>query len=914
MVHNARMLRRPAGHLDLLEPRRLLSANTASEVADNNGIGLPATLVDGIQAPTLSELHQQTGVRLVHEQFGFTGHGQTVVIVDSGVAYDHEALGGGLGSGHRVVGGWDFTEENDANPYDDGPGGFHGTHVAGIIGSSDSVHLGVAPEVDIVALRVFNDQGRGQMDWLESALDWVADNVDTFEHPITAVNLSIGTNWNSLSLPEYAALEDELATLRSAGVFVAVAAGNYFDAEIDGLSYPAVSPQVVPVASHGADGVLSSFSQRDVSVIAAPGENIVSTVPDYVEDFNGRTDDFYAASGTSMAAPYLTGASVLLRQALQAAGDDDIHADAIHRVLADTADTIFDQVTGKTYRLLNLAAAVKKVMASTTNPLPTVPAEVDLGRLTEQREQQIAFSDSGTTVTFTPESTGLWSVEWGSDLAFQIDAGSGATQVRAETQIDVRAGQTVRIDLPAGQGQLYISPRIVQQGGQLIVQGTSDDDTITIDQAGFIRLNGNRWSFEPGEIDLIRVVGGPGDDSLAVESRFPDSQISLSVGSASVVSSDAEVQAGGFERVEVFAHAADAHATFFDSVGSDQFFAKSTHSWMNSGRFLNYVRGAETVVAWGSGDTDKAVFYDSAGNDNLLARPGSVSLQSNSLDVHAFGFPQFVMRAWQGGHDQATLIGSGGDDRLRITPEATAFDGDGFYYFVEQVDQLAIHGNGGYDSATLRDSDGDDRLTMRPGEQTLVTPAAEQQLFDFSRVEAFASAGTDTVSMQGSMGSDLFTAKPTHSWMNSGDLLNYARGFDSVQFDGAGGSDTATLYDSPQVDAFQLGALQAVVSSVAFQVDVYAAESIRAISQHGNDVARFFGLRDNDDLFSTDSIAWVKQPGYTTIAEGFARVTAENADPTTDLAIANDGTASALGLSINEDDLLRLAEIHLSSR
>ena len=84
-----------------------------------------------------------------------------MVVIDTGIAYDHLALGGGFGAGYRVVGGFDFTEEYDADPYDDGPMGSHGTHVAGIIASSDGTNPGVAPGVDLVALRVFNDDGRG---------------------------------------------------------------------------------------------------------------------------------------------------------------------------------------------------------------------------------------------------------------------------------------------------------------------------------------------------------------------------------------------------------------------------------------------------------------------------------------------------------------------------------------------------------------------------------------------------------------------------------------------------------------------------------------------------------------------------------------------------------------------------------
>ncbi|MEQ8838467.1 MAG: S8 family serine peptidase, partial [Lacipirellulaceae bacterium] len=88
----------------------------------------------------LNSAHNTTGLNDVREDYGFRGNGQTVVVIDSGIAYDHYALGGGFGSDYRVVGGYDFTGWGDDDPYDSGPSGSHGTHVAGIIGSTDSTH------------------------------------------------------------------------------------------------------------------------------------------------------------------------------------------------------------------------------------------------------------------------------------------------------------------------------------------------------------------------------------------------------------------------------------------------------------------------------------------------------------------------------------------------------------------------------------------------------------------------------------------------------------------------------------------------------------------------------------------------------------------------------------------------------
>ena len=294
-------------------------------------------------------------------EYGFDGSGQTVAVIDSGIAWDHYALGNGYGEGHKVVGGYDFAE-NDDNPYDDGPAGFHGTHVSGIIGSTDEQYTGVAPGADLVGLRVFGDNGEGNLEWVEEALQWVHDNINSFENPITTVNLSLGTNWNSDTVPEWATLEDEFAQLEADGLFISVAAGNAFRSFGEaGLSYPAVSSHVVPVSSHDADGNLSDFSQRDEGVLVAPGELLRSTVPDHLFVGN-KTDQFLASSGTSMAAPYVAGASAILRQANEFAGVENINQDLLYQQFRDSADQIYDSVTNGYYSRLNLEAAIASVV------------------------------------------------------------------------------------------------------------------------------------------------------------------------------------------------------------------------------------------------------------------------------------------------------------------------------------------------------------------------------------------------------------------------------------------------------------------------------------------------------------------------------------------------------------------------
>jgi hypothetical protein len=324
-------------------------------------------------------------VRFARDSLVLTGFGQTVVVVDSGIAYDHVALGGGWGPAHRVVGGWDFAE-NDANPYDDGPQGLHGTHVAGIIAASDATYPGMAPEVDLVALRVFDDQGQATFERMERALRWVHEHRASFEHPITVVNISIGSDWNGSQAPSWGVLEDELAQLASDGMIITASAGNDFQTyQQAGLSYPAASSHVLPVGSVNAAGDLSSFSQRHTRMTAAWGEWITSTAPDYLFGFNGVTDDFVELSGTSVAAPVVAGASVLVREAMRLIGANAT-ATAAQSLIRDTADWIFDAATSQSYRRLDLAGALQSAIGQDEHSGPADPTF--LGVLSEELQRQ----------------------------------------------------------------------------------------------------------------------------------------------------------------------------------------------------------------------------------------------------------------------------------------------------------------------------------------------------------------------------------------------------------------------------------------------------------------------------------------------------------------------------------------------
>ncbi|KAH7339260.1 peptidase S8/S53 domain-containing protein [Rhizoctonia solani] len=115
--------------------------------------------------------HVMTGVDKLHAE-GILGKGVKIGIIDTGIDYNHPALGAGFGPGHKVIGGYDFVGDAytgqpgspapapDNDPLDECNG--HGTHVAGIIGANPNNPWnisGVAYESSINAYRVFGCDG-----------------------------------------------------------------------------------------------------------------------------------------------------------------------------------------------------------------------------------------------------------------------------------------------------------------------------------------------------------------------------------------------------------------------------------------------------------------------------------------------------------------------------------------------------------------------------------------------------------------------------------------------------------------------------------------------------------------------------------------------------------------------------------
>lgn len=219
------------------------------------------------------------------------GKGSTVAILDTGCDTDHPDIK------DRIIGGKNFTDDDNGNPaiFEDYAG--HGTHVAGTIaaGKNNAGVTGVAPEASLLIVKILNQEGKGKYTWIVDGINFaIKQNVDI-------ISMSLG---GPTDHPE---LHEAIKTAVDNNILVVCAAGNEGDGKdsTDEFAYPGSYNEVISVGAINFKRDSSEFSNSNNEIdLVTPGENILSTYLD------GK---YAKLSGTSMAAPHASGALALIK-------------------------------------------------------------------------------------------------------------------------------------------------------------------------------------------------------------------------------------------------------------------------------------------------------------------------------------------------------------------------------------------------------------------------------------------------------------------------------------------------------------------------------------------------------------------------------------------------------------------------
>jgi subtilisin family serine protease len=380
--------------------------NTASSGEVSVETLATTVVTEAIAQSVYANLGTATNIAAFHADPRFSnikGQGYSVVVIDTGIDLDHPYFGpdsNGDGVADRIVYQYDFFGSNDSNASD---GNGHGTHVAGIIGSSNTTYPGIAPKINVIALKVFSDSGRGDKgESLREAANWVVQN--SAKYNVVAVNLSLGFG-DFDTQPVNGFLNSQFSALTNSGVVVVSASGNDYlnSGGKTGVAYPSSDPYSLSVGAvwagsgswgsyqTGTQDAIAVFSQRDdtESDIFAPGVLIDSA-------WNDGTHK--AISGTSMASPEIAGMVALAQQLAEQELGRRLTFDEVRNLLKTTGDPIVDgddekdtvPNTGLTFHRVDMLAMAEAILDM--KQVPQVSHVVDITSGTVVSDKNFGFA------------------------------------------------------------------------------------------------------------------------------------------------------------------------------------------------------------------------------------------------------------------------------------------------------------------------------------------------------------------------------------------------------------------------------------------------------------------------------------------------------------------------------------------
>jgi serine protease AprX len=404
--------------------------------------------------------------------YGYDGTGIGIAEIDSGIRANHPDLINPYTGYSRVVYSQSFISGLDAN---DQYG--HGTHVAGLLAgngyASNGWMRGIAQNANLVNLRVLDAYGFGTDSAVIAAIQRAIQLKSTYN--IRVINLSVGRGISeSYTLdPLCQAVEQAW----KAGIVVVVAAGNYGrDNSMNTNGYgtitaPGNDPYVITVGAYSthatdqtSDDMMTSYSSKGPSLLdrvvkpdlIAPGNMIVSLdasggtldtsypanrVPPSEYGSCSKTSIYFRLSGTSMAAPLVSGTAALMLQRIPSLTPDQVKIRLMKTASKSypAYSTVTSTATGAAYSIqddmftvgagfLNSYSAILSNELPSGNALSPIAGRDSSGNVLLQANPGSAFASSitwGSSIIWGTNVLGANSIVWGNSMVWGNSTATG---------------------------------------------------------------------------------------------------------------------------------------------------------------------------------------------------------------------------------------------------------------------------------------------------------------------------------------------------------------------------------------------------------------------------------------------------------------------------------------------------------
>ncbi|WP_312033937.1 S8 family peptidase [Actinoplanes sp. TBRC 11911] len=479
--------------------------------------GVKKIWLDGKAKSTLAESTAQISAPQVW-QTGDTGEGVDVAVLDTGIDAAHPDLAGQVAAAESFVPGQSVQ---------DGKG--HGTHVASIIAgtgaASGGKEQGVAPGARLHIGKVLGDDGNGQDSWIISGMEWAVRD----QHA-RIVNMSLGADPTDGTDPMSMAVNQLSA---ETGALFVISAGNAGPGSYT-VGTPGTADAALTVGAVDSKDLVAFFSSVGPRLddralkpdLTAPGVDILAARSQYIDEGDGP---YLTMSGTSMAAPHVTGAAALLAAERPGLTGQQLKDALVSTTKATPDVTAYQGGTGR----LDAAAATSATVFATGSlnfgyPLyPTAPA----GPV----NREITYTNVGDVPVTLALSTSL-NVTTLSATQVTVPA-HGTASVTATTSFDkVPADQALSgyVTATGGNVGLRTSVAVGREGvrhqltlrtkdragkpvaGQLVLLGKDNTITQQIDGTGTLELRLPDDTYTAWFSTDVEGTHGPNSKGLAV--------------------------------------------------------------------------------------------------------------------------------------------------------------------------------------------------------------------------------------------------------------------------------------------------------------------------------------------------------------------------------------------------------------